>query len=68
MNPNDPWAESDPERHSLIGSMKGTFSMEPGFDLTRSALEAAELAAWEAKFERIEIPAVIASASFPWMD
>jgi hypothetical protein len=39
-------------RHPLIGSMKGTFSIEPGWDLTRPALDPEELAEMEANLDR----------------
>jgi hypothetical protein len=39
-------------RHPLIGSMKGTFTIEPGWDLTKPALDAEELAEMEANLER----------------
>ena len=38
--------------HPLIGSMKGTFTIEPGWDLTKPAMDADELAEWEANLER----------------
>lgn len=39
-------------RHPLIGSMKGTFTIDPGWDLTKPALDPDELAEWEANLER----------------
>ena len=41
-----------PMRHPLVGSMKGTFTIEPGWDLTRPALDPEELEAWEASIDR----------------
>ncbi len=38
--------------HPLIGSMKGTFTIEPGWDLTKPAMDPDELAEWEANLER----------------
>jgi hypothetical protein len=39
-------------RHPLIGSMKGTFTIEPGWDLTKPALDPEELAEMDANLER----------------
>jgi hypothetical protein len=39
-------------RHPMIGAMKGTFTIEPGWDLTKPALDPEELADWEASLER----------------
>jgi hypothetical protein len=39
-------------RHPLIGSMKGTFTIEPGWDLTKPALDPEELAEMEANLDR----------------
>lgn len=39
-------------RHPLIGSMKGCFTIEPGWDLTKPALDPEELAATDANLER----------------
>lgn len=39
-------------RHPMIGAMKGTFTIEPGWDLTKPALDEDELAAWEASLDR----------------
>lgn len=47
--------ESKPERvkrHPLVGWMKGTFTIEPGYDLTRPALDPEDLAEWEANLDR----------------
>lgn len=40
-------------RHPASGSMKGTFTIEPGYDLTRPALDPEEVEAWEGKLDRI---------------
>jgi hypothetical protein len=42
-----------PAQHPLIGWMKGTFTIEPGWDITKPALDADELAAWEANIDRM---------------
>lgn len=39
-------------RHPLIGALKGTFTIKPGWDLTRPALDPEELAEWEASLDR----------------
>jgi hypothetical protein len=39
-------------RHPLIGSMKGTFTIEPGWDLTKPALDPEDLAEMEANLDR----------------
>ena len=39
-------------RHPLIGSMKGTFTLEPGWDLTKPALDPEELAEMDANLDR----------------
>jgi hypothetical protein len=41
-----------PGFHPLIGCMKGTFTIEPGWDLTRPALDPEEMAAWDASLDR----------------
>jgi hypothetical protein len=41
-----------PRRHPLVGAMKGTFTIEPGFDLTSPMLDPDELAEWEANLDR----------------
>jgi hypothetical protein len=41
-----------PGHHPLIGAMKGTFTIEPGFDLTSPMLDPEELAEWEANLDR----------------
>jgi hypothetical protein len=38
--------------HPLFGWMKGTFSIEPGYDLTRPALDEEDLAAMDANLDR----------------
>ena len=40
-------------RHPAIGAMKGTFTIEPGYDLTRPALDPDEIAEWEANLDRM---------------
>ena len=39
-------------QHPLIGCMKGTFTIEPGWDLTKPALDREELDAMEANLDR----------------
>jgi hypothetical protein len=39
-------------RHPLIGRMKGTFTIEPGWDLTKPAMDPEELDAMDANLER----------------
>lgn len=39
-------------RHPAIGALKGTFTIEPGWDLTKPALDPEELAEWEASLNR----------------
>ena len=39
-------------RHPMIGALKGTFTIEPGWDLTKPALDEHELAEWEASLDR----------------
>jgi len=41
-----------PARHPAIGALKGTFTIEPGWDLTRPALDPEELEEWEASLDR----------------
>lgn len=41
-----------PEQHPAIGALKGTFTIEAGWDLTRPALDPEELEAWEANLDR----------------
>lgn len=40
------------EVHPAYGALKGTFTVEPGWDLTKPALDEDELAAWEASLDR----------------
>jgi hypothetical protein len=40
------------ERHPMIGALKGTFTIEPGWDLNKPALDAEELEAMEANLDR----------------
>ncbi|HWD28021.1 MAG TPA: hypothetical protein VG387_12700 [Rhizomicrobium sp.] len=40
------------DRHPAIGWLKGTFSIEPGYDVTRPALDPDELAEMEANIDR----------------
>jgi hypothetical protein len=47
QNANKPVA-----RHPAIGALKGTFTIEPGWDLTRPSLDPEELAEWEASLDR----------------
>jgi hypothetical protein len=47
--------EPDPrlvKQHPLVGWMKGTFTIEHGYDLTRPALDPEELAEWDASLDR----------------
>jgi hypothetical protein len=39
--------------HPLIGAMKGTFSIEEGWDLTKPALDPEEFEVWEARLDRM---------------
>jgi hypothetical protein len=39
-------------RHPAIGALKGTFTIEPGWDLTKPAMDPEELAEWEASLDR----------------
>ncbi len=40
-----------PGPHPMIGALKGTFTLEPGYDLTRPALEPEELSIGDASLE-----------------
>jgi hypothetical protein len=40
------------DRHPAIGWLKGTFSIEPGYDVTRPALDPDEIAEMEANIDR----------------
>jgi hypothetical protein len=48
----DDVSEKKPDRHPLIGSMKGTFWIDPSWDLTKPALDANEIAELFANIER----------------
>ncbi len=39
-------------RHPAFGALKGTFTIEPGWDLTKPALDPEELAEWEESLDR----------------
>jgi hypothetical protein len=41
-----------PRRHPAFGALKGTFTIEPGWDLTKPAMDTDELAEWEANQDR----------------
>jgi hypothetical protein len=47
-----PSVENKSERHPMIGALKGTFTIEPGWNLTKPALDAEELEAMEANLDR----------------
>jgi hypothetical protein len=53
MYEHDGSAAAKLEHHPLIGSMKGTFTIEPGWDLTKPALDPEELDLWEANLDRM---------------
>lgn len=40
------------QNHPLIGALKGTFTIEPGWDLTKPTLDPEEMAEWEASLDR----------------
>lgn len=40
------------KKHPMAGALKGTFTIAPGWDLTRPALDEDELAEMEANLER----------------
>jgi hypothetical protein len=44
--------EKKPRRSPLFGALRGTFMIEPGWDLTKPALDPEELAVWEANLDR----------------
>lgn len=52
MFEQDEIAAAKEERHPMIGAMKGTFTIEPGWDLTKPALDKDELAEWDASLDR----------------
>jgi hypothetical protein len=39
-------------RHPAIGALKGTFTIEPGWDLTKPMMDDDEIAEWEASLDR----------------
>lgn len=43
---------SPARKHPMAGALKGTFTIAPGWDLTRPALDPEELAEWEARLDR----------------
>lgn len=45
-------AGKQPRRSPLFGALKGTFTIEPGYDLTSPSMDADELAEWEASLDR----------------
>jgi hypothetical protein len=45
-------AEGKMERHPMIGALKGTFTIDPEWDLTKPALDPEELEAMEANLDR----------------
>jgi peptidoglycan/xylan/chitin deacetylase (PgdA/CDA1 family) len=44
--------EKKPRRHPAFGALKGTFMIEPGWDLTRPSMDPEELDEMEANLER----------------
>jgi len=40
-------------RHPVLGAMKGTFTIEPGYDLSRPAFDPEEIEEWEAKLDKL---------------
>lgn len=44
--------EKKSKRSPLFGALKGTFTIAPGWDLTKPALDPEELAEWEANLDR----------------
>jgi len=44
--------EKKPRRSPLFGALKGTFTIESGYDLTSPSMDADELAEWEASLDR----------------
>lgn len=44
--------DKKPRRSPLFGALKGTFTIEPGWDLTKPAFDEDELAAWDASLDR----------------
>jgi hypothetical protein len=47
-----PSPDKAPRRHPAFGALKGTFTIEPGYDVTKPAMDDAEIAEWEANLER----------------
>jgi hypothetical protein len=45
-------AKPKEDRYPVIGALKGTFTIEVGWDLTKPALDPKELKEWEANLER----------------
>jgi hypothetical protein len=45
-------SEKQPRRHPAFGALKGTFTIEPGWDLTRPSMDPEELDEMEANLER----------------
>jgi hypothetical protein len=45
-------AKSAAKKHPMAGALKGTFTIAPGWDLTRSTLDDDELAEMEANLDR----------------
>lgn len=41
-----------PRRHPAFGALKGTFWIEPGYDLTKPLMDGEEIVEWEANLER----------------
>ncbi|MGA9794217.1 MAG: hypothetical protein WBQ17_01655 [Rhizomicrobium sp.] len=44
--------DKKPRRSPLFGALKGTFTIEPGWDITKPALDPEELAEWDASLDR----------------
>jgi hypothetical protein len=49
---SDDGAEKKSRRSPLFGALKGTFSIDPGWDITQPAMDADELAEMDANIER----------------
>jgi hypothetical protein len=52
FKPADAATGIKPRSHPLIGWMKGTFTIESGYDLTRPSLDDDELAEMDANLDR----------------